>query len=99
MKRAVVLVAIVSVVTGLAGCAPAPPADTVQGRCQQQVDNDPAVKAVLVQASSTGMSLPWQTALAQARHKSFTDCMVAAGVTRPGGVEPISGTRYPLGLY
>jgi len=87
------------VAVALAGCAPAPPAGTVQGRCQQQVENDPAVKAVLVQAAMRGMDLPWQTELALARHKSFTDCMIAAGAAPPGGVEPVKGVRYPSGVY
>jgi hypothetical protein len=90
---------LVGVVVVLAGCAPAPPASTVEGRCQQQVDNDPAVKALLVQAPSTGQGLPWQTALAQARRKSFNDCMVAAGAAPRGGVEPVNGVRYPSGVY
>ncbi len=92
------LVGLVLVVV-LAGCAPAPPAATVQGRCQQQVENDPAVKAVLVQATMRGMDLPWQTELAQARRKSFNDCMIAAGAAPRGGVEPVNGVRYPSGVY
>ncbi len=90
---------VVLAMVALAGCTPAPPADTVAGRCREQADNDPAVKAVLVQASSTGMGLPWQAELARTRHKSFYDCMVAAGAAPPGGVQAVDSVRYPSGWY
>jgi hypothetical protein len=88
-----------ALVLGLVGCAPAPPANTAAGRCQQQIDSDPAVQAVMVQAPSTGQSLPWQRELALARHKSFNDCMIAAGAAPPGGVQPVDSVRYPTGWY
>jgi len=87
------------VVVGLVGCAPAPPADTVKGRCQQQIDSDPAVKAIMVRGVSVGMTPPWQAELARARFKSFNDCMVAAGAAPPGGVEPVDRARYGAGWY
>jgi hypothetical protein len=88
-----------AVVLGLVGCSPAPPADTVQGRCQQQADDDPAVKAVLVQATTRSGEPPWQAELAQARHKAVQDCLIAAGVPVRGGVEPVNRAHYGLGLY
>lgn len=87
------------VVVGLVGCTPAPPADTAKGRCQQQIDSDPAVKAVMVEGVSRGMDVVWQAELGRARLKSFNDCMVAAGAAPPGGVEPVDKARYGLGWY
>ena len=89
----------VAVVVGLVGCAPAPPANTVQGRCQQQIDSDPAVQAVMLQGPPRGMDVVWQADLGQARRKSYNDCMIAAGAAPPGGVEPVNRARYGTGWY
>jgi hypothetical protein len=94
MRRVVGL----AVVVGLVGCTPAPPADTAQGRCRQQIDSDPAVQAVMVQGVSRGMMPDWQAELALARRVSFNNCMVAAGGPS-GGVEPVVRARYGLGWY
>jgi hypothetical protein len=88
-----------AVVAGLVGCAPPPPAGTVQGRCQQQVEYDPAVQAVVVQGVSRGMDVTWQAQLSRARLKSYNDCMIAAGAAPPGGVEPVDRARYGTGWY
>jgi hypothetical protein len=88
-----------AVVAGLVGCAPAPPANTVQGRCQQQIDSDPAVKAVMVKAAMTGLTPPYQAELARARLKSYNDCMVAAGAAPPGGGQPVDRALYGTGWY
>ena len=95
MRRVVGL----ALVVGLVGCSPAPPADTARGRCQQQIDSDPAVKAVMVQGVSRGMMPDWQAELARARLTSFNNCMVAAGAAPPGGVEPVDRARYGAGWF
>jgi hypothetical protein len=79
--------------------APPPPATTVQGRCEQQTDQDPAVKAVLAQAPARSGEPRWQEELAVARRKSVTDCLAAAGIKQRGGVQPISRAQYGLGWY
>jgi hypothetical protein len=94
-----VLVASVLVAGGLAACSSAPPATTAQARCQQQVNDDPAVKAILVNAPGMGADPTWREQLAQARRKSVNDCLVAAGLAPPGGVEPVNRARYGLGWY
>ena len=96
-RRLAVLPALVAGV--LAACSSAPPATTAQARCQQQVNDDPAVKAILVNAPVMGAEPVWQEQLAQARRKSVNDCLVAAGLAPPGGVEPVSRARYGLGWY
>ena len=83
----------------LAACSTAPPATTAQGRCEQQVDQDPAVKAVLVQAPAWSADPGWQELLRLARRKSVNDCLVAAGFAPPGGVEPVNRARFGLGWY
>ena len=89
----------VAVVVGLVGCTPAPPADTAQGRCQQQIDSDPAVQAVMLQGPPRGMDVTWQADLAVARRTSFNSCMVAAGAAPPGGVQPVDRALYGTGWY
>ena len=83
----------------LAGCASQPPADTVQARCQQQVYNDPGVKALLVQTPNRNMDPQWQWQLEQARHNAVNTCLAANGVAVRGGVQPVSRANYGLGNY
>jgi hypothetical protein len=77
----------------------APPATTAQGRCQQQVDQDPAVKAILLQAPARSGEPRWQEELAQARRKSVINCLNAAGIPQRGGVQPVSRAQYGAGWY
>ena len=83
----------------LVACSKAPPADTAQGRCEQQVNDDPAVKAILVDAPSRGWDPIWQAELNRARRKSVYDCLAAAGVAPRGGVEPVEHAHYGLGWF
>jgi hypothetical protein len=96
--RAFSLLAIVFV-WGLVACTSAPPANTVQARCEQQVYDDPAFKAVFVESSSRGMDPRYREQLAQARRKSINDCLAAQGLARRGGVEPVAGAHYGLGWF
>jgi hypothetical protein len=73
----------------LTGCAARPPADTPEARCQQQVDQDPNVKALMVQAPYSNMNLDFQQALMLARRKAVFDCLAAQGLAPRGGVEPV----------
>lgn len=73
----------------LAGCAPKPPATTPEGQCEQQADNAPAVRALLVQSTVDSLDPIWQKNLAKARRQAVSDCMVAKGFPARGGVEPI----------
>ncbi len=96
---------VLALLAALAACgAPGPPRSTAvlgpdAARCQQQTDNDPAVKAVLVQAPSRSGDPVWQQQLADARRKAVNDCLVAAGVAVRGGVEPVARAHYGLGWY
>jgi hypothetical protein len=95
MKRSIVL----ALLPVLAACGSSPPADTAQGRCEQQVNSDPNVKAVLVDAPAWGEDPHWQQQLAQARRKSVNDCLIAAGVTVRGGVQPVDRARFGSGWF
>jgi hypothetical protein len=83
----------------LIACSPSPPATTPQARCQQQVDSDAAVKALLVQAPARSADPRWQADLADARRQSVTVCLTAAGLAPRGGVEPVARARYGLGWF
>jgi hypothetical protein len=83
----------------LAACSAAPPATTAQGRCEQQAYQDPAVKALLVKAPAWSGDPGWQEELRLARRKSVNDCLVAAGLAPPGGVQPVARARFGLGWY
>ncbi len=109
MKPSLALALVLALLAVLAGCgAPGPPPSAVaqrtalgpqEARCQQQTDNDPAVKAVLVQAPLMSGDPAWQEQLAQARRKAVDTCLAAAGVAVRGGVQPISRAHYGLGWY
>jgi hypothetical protein len=100
MNRTLALVLLSAIVGGvLVACSSKPPASTVQARCQAQVDDDPAVKAILVKAPGMGADPGWREELAQARRKSVDDCLSAAGVVVRGGVEPVSRARYGMGWF
>ena len=79
---------------GLVACSSAPPANTAQGRCEQQVYDDPAFKAVLVGLVDAAhrSTLPG-AALLQARRKSVYNCL-GPGLAPRGGVQ--SGRRGTL---
>ena len=87
---------VVAMPAALAACTP-PPADTPEARCQQQVYQDPNVKALMVQAPYSNMQLDYQEALKLARRKAVYDCLAAQGLAPRGGVEPVntvySGTK------
>jgi hypothetical protein len=80
---------------GLVACSSAPPANTAQGRCEQQVYNDPAFKAVLVDSSTYGTDPRYQEQLAQAVY----NCLAAQGLAPRGGVQPVAGARYGAGWF
>lgn len=84
---------------GLVACSSAPPATTAQGRCEQQVNSDPAVKAVLIDAPTRGADPLWQQQLAVARRTSVNNCLAAQGLAPRGGVEPVAGAYYGLGWF
>lgn len=83
----------------LAGCTPPPPATTPQGQCQQQTDQDPAVKALLADGPARSSEPMYQQELALARRKAVNDCLSAKGLAPRGGVEPVSHARFGLGWY
>jgi hypothetical protein len=99
MRRFPGFALLVAVGWGLGACASAPPANTAQARCEQQVYDDPAYKAVLVDASTYNIDPRFQERLAQARRKSIYNCLVAEGLAPPGGVQPVSRARYGLGWF
>jgi len=86
-------------VCALAACSPSPPPTTVQGRCQQQANDDPAVKAIQVQAPTFGSDPAWQASLQRARRNAVSACLSAAGIAQPGGVEPVGRARYGAGWF
>ena len=83
----------------LAGCTPPPPATTPQGQCQQQVDQDPAVKALIADGPLRSSEPRYQEDLAQARRKAVSDCLTAKGLQQRGGVEPVSRAKFGLGWF
>jgi hypothetical protein len=83
----------------LAACSPPPPANTPEARCQQQEDQDPNVKALLVQAPVEGQKPEFQQQLVMARRKALNDCLTAQGLAPRGGVEPLQGAHYGLGWF
>jgi hypothetical protein len=92
-------VAMVGSWTGLVGCAAPPPATTAQARCEQQVYDDPAFKAVFVEVSVHKEDPRYQEQLVLARRKSVNNCLVAQGLAPPGGVQPVTGAHYGLGWF
>ncbi len=83
----------------LAACAPQPPADTPEARCRQQQDEDPNVKALLVQSPVEYQKPVFQQQLLMARRKAVTDCLAAQGLAPRGGVEPLQGAHYGAGWF
>lgn len=73
----------------LAGCTSPPPATTPQGQCEQQVDQDPAVHALLVQAPVYSYDPIWQTKLSLAQRKALNTCLTVKGLPSRGGVQPV----------
>jgi hypothetical protein len=83
----------------LAACSPAPPANTVQARCQQQADNNPTVQALLLEQPARPGNPALQRQIDQARHRAVNECLVAAGAPVRGGVEPVARAHYGFGWF
>ena len=84
----------------LTGCTPAPPPlDAAQARCQQQAEDDPAVRDLRVQQPTRPGDPLLEQRLEQARHKAVNDCLVASGAPVRGGVEPVSQAHFGFGSY
>jgi hypothetical protein len=99
MRRLVARLVALGAIGVLAGCAPAPPADMAQGRCQLQADKDPAVQELIFQQLANPGEPGIDQQLALARRKAVNACLDAAGVATRGGVEPVSRAHYGLGWY
>jgi len=99
MKRLPGFALLALIACGLVACASAPPATTAQARCEQQVYDDPAFKALYVQSAARNQDPRFQEQLVLARRKSVNDCLTAQGVTSRGGVEPVAGARYGAGWF
>lgn len=83
----------------LAACAQPVPTDPLLARCQQQADNTPEVKAVLVTAPTRAGDPNLQFDLDTARRKAINACLAAAGHAPRGGVEPVRQAHYGFGNY
>jgi hypothetical protein len=83
----------------LAACSSSPPATTLQGRCEQQAADDPAVKALQVEAPTRSADLEWQADLVTARRKSVSACLAAGGIVQRGGVESVGRLHYGAGWF
>jgi hypothetical protein len=66
----------------LAGCA-ASSDNSPQAQCERQANEDPEVKAIVLQ--------PWVDTykLSIARREALRTCLRKKGVPQPGGVEPV----------
>jgi hypothetical protein len=93
------LALLVAVAWGLVACASAPPANTPQARCEAQVYDDPAFKALYVDAAARNADPRYQEQLALVRRTSVNNCLAAQGLAPPGGVQPVSRALYGLGWF
>jgi hypothetical protein len=98
MNRLVLLLCL-----GVAGCGLSDrslsyrsPANTPLGECERQADNDPKVKALLLQNFYLNVDPPHDQALRRARIDATNACMRAKGLMAPGGVEPVNDSGYLL---
>jgi hypothetical protein len=70
------------------------PSDTELGECQRQSDNDPKVKALLLQNFVLVNDPLHDDALRRARIDATNACLRARGLKVPGGVEPVNKSGY-----
>ena len=83
----------------LMACSSGPPADTAQARCTQQTNQDPEVKALMIQQASRIGDPSWQAQLDVARFNAMNACLVALGAAPRGGVEPVIRPAYGLSWF
>ena len=77
--------AVLALLALLAGCAPESPVDQA---CDAAVDNDPAVKELMMKGLGNPFFLDSnQDKLKAARQKALLDCLRRRGLAPPGGVE------------
>jgi hypothetical protein len=72
------------------------PADTPLGQCERQADNDPKVKALLLQNFYLVNDPVHDDNLRRARIEATNACLRARGLPVPGGVEPVNRSGYLL---
>ncbi len=70
------------------------PSNTELGECERQADNDPKVKALLLQNFYLNVDPPHDQALRRARIEATNACLTARGLKIPGGVEPVNTSGY-----
>jgi hypothetical protein len=83
----------------LAACSQSPSPTTAQGRCEQQADQDPAVKALITEAPLRSGDVVWQSQIAAARRTAVYACLNAQGLAPAGGVQPVHTVEYGSGAY
>ncbi len=82
------------VLLALAGCG-GPPDTSPQAQCGRRADDDPQVRALLLQRTVSGAEdLNLAAAYQRARRQAVQRCLAGQGLAPSGGVEPTLNNPY-----